>query len=298
MMKIISFILFFLLSFNLYAKTGSVTGLEIPRYVSLKSNEVNLRVGPSTNYPIELMYITKNLPVEVIDEFDAWRKINDHKGKTGWLHKSLIQGDRFVLTGYKNKNDVNLFNRPNGSIIGIIKKNNILKILREKKNKILQRDFNIISKLCMETLKTKIFFFKNDVYEKKNRLILNFGHTFAHAIEMTTEKMLNKEYLRHGEAVGLGILCELYYSNGKENSLQKKILDLLKNYNLPIKIIRKNLKINKQQLNNSIYKNLFLDKKKISRHPRYIFMKKIYKPSIKELSDENLILQTIDRFIG
>ena len=115
---------------------------------------------------------------------------------------------------------------------------------------------------------------------------------------MATEKMLNKEYLRHGEAVGLGILCELYYSNSKENSVQKKILDLLKNYNLPTQIIGKNLKINKQQLNNSIYKNLFLDKKKISRNPRYIFMKKIYKPSIKELSDENLILQTIDRFIG
>ena len=181
---------------------------------------------------------------------------------------------------------------------GIIKKNNILKILKEKKNKILRRDFNIISKLCMETLKTKIFFFKNDVYEKKNRLILNFGHTFAHAIEMATEKMLNKEYLRHGEAVGLGILCELYYSNSKENSIQKKILDLLKNYNLPTQIIGKNLKINKQQLNNIIFKNLFLDKKKISRNPRYIFMKKIYKPSIKELSDENLILQTINRFIG
>jgi SH3-like domain-containing protein len=36
-------------------------------------------VGPSTNYPIELMYVTKNLPVEIIDEFDAWRKIKDHK---------------------------------------------------------------------------------------------------------------------------------------------------------------------------------------------------------------------------
>ena len=127
-MKLMTFILFFLVSFNLHAKTGSVTGLEIPRFVSLKSNEVNLRVGPSTNYPIELMYITKNLPVEVIDEFDAWRKTKDHKGKTGWLHKSLIQGDRFVLTGYKNNNNVNLFNRPNGSIIGVIKKNNILEL--------------------------------------------------------------------------------------------------------------------------------------------------------------------------
>ena len=121
-MKTIPLILFFLVSFNLFAKTGSVTGLEIPRFVSLKSNEVNLRVGPSTNYPIKLTYVTKNLPLEIIDEFDAWRKIKDHKGTKGWLHKSLIQGDRFVLTGYKNKNDVDLYNRPNGSIIGEIKK--------------------------------------------------------------------------------------------------------------------------------------------------------------------------------
>ena len=126
MMKIISLILFFLLSFNLYANTGSVTGLEIPRFVSLKSNEVNLRVGPSTNYPIELMYITKNLPVEIIDEFDTWRKIKDHNRTVGWLHKSLIKGDRFILTGYKNGKNVNLYNRPNGRITGVIKKNNIL----------------------------------------------------------------------------------------------------------------------------------------------------------------------------
>ena len=130
MMKIIPLIIFFLLSFNLYSKTGSVTGLEIPRFVSLKSNEVNLRVGPSTNYPIELLYVTKNLPVEIIDEFDAWRKIKDHSGTTGWLHKSLIQGERFALTGYKNNNDVYLYNRPNGSIIGAIKKNNILDLKR------------------------------------------------------------------------------------------------------------------------------------------------------------------------
>ena len=180
---------------------------------------------------------------------------------------------------------------------GLIKKNNLLKTLKERRNNILRRDFGVISKICMETLKTKIFFFQNDVYEKKDRLILNFGHTFAHAIEMATEKLFKKEYLRHGEAVGLGILCELYYSNGKDSPIHKKINDLLTDYNLPTKIINKNLSFNKQQLNNNIYRNLFLDKKKISRHPRYIFMKKIYKPSIKELIDENLILQTINRFI-
>ena len=129
-MKIISLILFFLLSFSLNAKAGTVTGLEIPRFVSLKSNEVNLRVGPSTNYPIELIYVTKNLPLEIIDEFDVWRKTKDHMGVIGWLHKSLIQGERFVLTGYSNDKDVDLYNRPNGSIIGAIKKNNILDLKR------------------------------------------------------------------------------------------------------------------------------------------------------------------------
>ncbi len=129
-MKIISLILFFLISYNLYAKSGSVTGLEIPRFVSLKSNEVNLRVGPSTNYPIHLRYVTQNLPVEIIDEFETWRKTRDHMGTVGWLHKSLIKGDRYVLTGYKNDNVIKLFNRPNGKVIGEIKKNNILDLKR------------------------------------------------------------------------------------------------------------------------------------------------------------------------
>ena len=127
-MKLIFLIFFVCISFNLYGKTGSVTGLDIPRFVSLKSNDVNLRVGPSTNYPIRLKYITQNLPVEIIDEFDVWRQARDHNGKIGWLHKSLIKGERFILTGYKNENEINLYNRPNGKIIGVIKKNNILNL--------------------------------------------------------------------------------------------------------------------------------------------------------------------------
>ena len=127
-MKLIIVVFFVCISFNSYGKTGSVTGLDIPRFVSLKSNDVNLRVGPSTNYPIKLKYITQNLPVEIIDEFDVWRQGRDHNGKIGWLHKSLIKGERFILTGYKNENEINLYNRPNGKITGVIKKNNILNL--------------------------------------------------------------------------------------------------------------------------------------------------------------------------
>ena len=66
------------------------------------------------------------------------------------------------------------------------------------KKEIFQRDFKILQSLCMETLKTKIHFFKNDIY-LGSRLYLNFGHTFAHAFEMATEQVLNKELLRHGK---------------------------------------------------------------------------------------------------
>ena len=125
-MRLIFIVFFVCISFNLYGKTGSVTGLEIPRFVSLKSNDVNLRVGPSTNYPIRLKYITQNLPIEIIDEFDVWRQARDHNGTIGWLHKSLIKGERYILTGYKNEKEINLYNIPNGKIIGVIKKNNIL----------------------------------------------------------------------------------------------------------------------------------------------------------------------------
>ena len=126
MFKIIT-VLALLISLSSYAEKGSVTGFEIPRFVSLKSNEINLRVGPSINYPINIKYVKKNLPIEIIDEFKLWREIKDYEGNTGWIKKGLLKGNRYVLTGIKKK-DAKIFNRPNGKKIGIIEKNNILKL--------------------------------------------------------------------------------------------------------------------------------------------------------------------------
>ena len=127
-MKILIIILSVLIPFNVNAKKGPVTNLELPRFVSLKSNDANLRVGPSINYPIELKYIKKNLPLEIIDEFDVWRKTKDHEGNIGWLHKSLIKGDRYVLIKNTGLVDKKIYNRPNGKLIGLIQQNNILKL--------------------------------------------------------------------------------------------------------------------------------------------------------------------------
>ena len=127
-MKLLITILLTVLCFDIYAKKGPVTNLQLPRFVSLKSNDVNLRVGPSVNYPIELKYTQNNLPVEIIDEFDVWRKIKDSENNIGWLHKSLIKGERFVLTKNKNNYVKSIYNRPNGNQIGMVEKNNILNL--------------------------------------------------------------------------------------------------------------------------------------------------------------------------
>lgn len=143
------------------------------------------------------------------------------------------------------------------------KKNKILKILKNNKKKILNRDFKVLQKLCIETLKTKVFFFKNDIHEKNIRLFLNFGHTFAHALEMATQKIEKKEIYRHGEAVGIGMLCELYLANNKKNKNFFLVKKLLEDFNLPTSI-----KTNKtQKLIDEIYKNVFLDKKKLINYP-------------------------------
>ena len=79
---------------------GSETKLPIPRFVSLRSNEVNLRTGPGTTYPVDWVFVRRGLPVEIIAEFDVWRKIRDLQGTVGWVHQSMLDGRRTArITG-------------------------------------------------------------------------------------------------------------------------------------------------------------------------------------------------------
>lgn len=71
--------------------------LPLPRFVSLRSAEVNMRVGPGTRYSINWVYKRDNLPVEIIQEFDQWRQIKDSEGATGWVHKQMLQGKRTAV---------------------------------------------------------------------------------------------------------------------------------------------------------------------------------------------------------
>ena len=120
---IISIIIFSQVS-NAYI--GKETGLEIPRYVSLKSDNANIRVGPSKNYPIEIKYIKKNYPLKVLDEYEDWRKVEDFQKNFGWIHKSLISGTRTGIVLSNDNKTIKLLNTLNGEIIGEIGKGNIV----------------------------------------------------------------------------------------------------------------------------------------------------------------------------
>jgi SH3-like domain-containing protein len=72
-------------------------GLPVPRFVSLKSDRVNLRSGPSTDYPTSWIFRRAGLPLEVLRETDVWRQVRDAEGTTGWVLQAMLSGRRTVL---------------------------------------------------------------------------------------------------------------------------------------------------------------------------------------------------------
>lgn len=77
--------------------TQSVSGLPLPRFVSLKSDRVNLRNGPGTDYPTAWVLRRAGMPLEVIKEFEGWRQVRDAEGTTGWVVQSFLSGRRTAL---------------------------------------------------------------------------------------------------------------------------------------------------------------------------------------------------------
>ena len=79
-------------------KGGS--GLPLPRFAALRSDEVNMRSGPGTRYPIEWVYKRRDLPMEIEREFEVWRLVQDPDGVKGWVHQATLTGRRsFIVTG-------------------------------------------------------------------------------------------------------------------------------------------------------------------------------------------------------
>ena len=80
---------------------GSVSGLPIPRFVSLKSDRVNVRGGPNKDQEVRWVYTRAGMPVEITAEFENWRRIRDADGTEGWVYHSLLSGKRTAMVTAK-----------------------------------------------------------------------------------------------------------------------------------------------------------------------------------------------------
>jgi SH3-like domain-containing protein len=82
----------------------TVSGLPIPRFVSLKSDKVNVRAGPTKDHDVTWIYSRAGLPVEITAEFETWRRIRDWEGAEGWVYHSLLSGRRTATIAPNEKN--------------------------------------------------------------------------------------------------------------------------------------------------------------------------------------------------
>ena len=84
------------------------SGLPVPRYVSLKSDHVNVRAGPTKDNDVAWVYTKSGLPVEITAEYENWRKVRDSEGAEGWVYHSLLSGRRTAVVTMKNKGELAL----------------------------------------------------------------------------------------------------------------------------------------------------------------------------------------------
>lgn len=79
---------------------GPVTNLPMPRYVSLKASEANVRRGPSLSHRIDWIFARRDMPLRVVGEYGHWRRVVDREGMGGWVHYSMLSGNRTVIIAH------------------------------------------------------------------------------------------------------------------------------------------------------------------------------------------------------
>lgn len=100
---------------------GQVSNLPIPRFASLRADQVNLRVGPNTTFPIEWTFQRRDLPVMIVGEFQVWRRVRDAEGTEGWVHQSTLASRRrtALVQPAANAPEITLRRRPEDSAAAV-----------------------------------------------------------------------------------------------------------------------------------------------------------------------------------
>ena len=103
------------------------SGLPVPRYVTLKFDETNLRAGPGREYPVLWQYRTAGLPLLVNAEFGIWRKVVDHDGTAGWMHGSVLSLRRMALV-QKNMAKIHANPDTSSNVIALAERNALMEL--------------------------------------------------------------------------------------------------------------------------------------------------------------------------
>jgi len=101
---VLNFLLLFFVACHLpfipaaHAEDEQSESHQIPRFVTIRAKEINLRTGPGERYPIDWVIRAKGWPVQIIAEFDNWRRVKDFQGTVGWVHRVMLSKKRAVVT--------------------------------------------------------------------------------------------------------------------------------------------------------------------------------------------------------
>lgn len=120
---------------NTNARTNTPSGLPVPRFVSLKSDDVNGRTGPDEKYPLKFKYKRQGLPVKIIAETEIWRKVEDPDGIIVWIKKDLLSAKRtLIIRPSGGALTANLYNKAadNAQIIAKVANNTVATIIEQK----------------------------------------------------------------------------------------------------------------------------------------------------------------------
>src|SRR4029078_9741213 len=92
---------------------ASPSGLPVPRFVSVKADRVNVRGGPDKDHDVSWVYTRSGWPVEIISDFETWRRTRNSDGAEGWVDHSMLSGKRTAAVQLKSKNDLApLYSKP------------------------------------------------------------------------------------------------------------------------------------------------------------------------------------------
>jgi SH3-like domain-containing protein len=112
----IAFVLMFITSFDAF---GAIVELspEQTRFASMRADKVNARSGPDRRYPIEWIYQQRHHPVEIIAEYEHWRKIRDFEGTITWVKKNLLTNHRYALVTEQGLSNIYAKDNLNSEVI-------------------------------------------------------------------------------------------------------------------------------------------------------------------------------------